>query len=176
MELQIRPATVEDAPRLLEIYSYYVKQTAVTFEWEVPSLSEFQDRIKKISGKFPYLVCESGGRITGYVYANSFSVRKAYDWTVETSIYLDKDARRLGAGTALYAALEEELQKMGIVNCLAKIAWVQTEDEYLTHDSVLFHEKMGYKHAGLLEKIGMKFDRWYDISIMTKRLRPLQSQ
>lgn len=171
MNFTIRPATIEDAPRLLEIYSWYIKETAVTYEWEVPSVEEFADRIRKISAKFPYLVAEDGeGKILGYVYASSFSERKAYDWTVETSIYVDKDARRMGAGKLLYDSLEAELKKMGIINLLAKIAWVEKEDEYLSHDSVLFHEKSGYVHAGLLKEIGKKFDRWYDIVMMTKRI------
>ena len=41
----IRNATVEDAQALLDIYSYYVKDTAISFEYEVPSLEEFRDRI-----------------------------------------------------------------------------------------------------------------------------------
>ncbi len=170
-DYKIRPVAEADAERLLEIYSYYIKETAVTFEWEVPSLQEFQERIKKISSKFPYLVCEkTNGKITGYVYASSFSERKAYDWTVETSIYLDKDERRAGTGRALYEELEKELMKKGIVNLLAKIAWSEKEDEYITHDSVLFHEKMNYQHAGVLKEIGMKFGKWYDIVMMVKKL------
>lgn len=169
--IKIRPAVLEDAPRLLEIYEYYIRETAVTFEWEVPSLEEFENRIKKISAKFPYFVSENEeGKITGYVYAGSFSERKAYDWTVETSIYLDKDERRNGTGTALYKALEEALQKMGIVCLIAIIAWSEQEDEFLKHDSVLFHGKSGYENSGVLKKVGYKFDRWYDIVMMTKHL------
>lgn len=170
-DYKIRPVVEEDASRLLEIYSYYIKETAVTFEWDVLSLQDFQERIKKITSRFPYLVCENqNGKIIGYVYASSFSERKAYDWTVETSIYLDKEERRAGAGRALYEELEKELKKKGIVNLLAKIAWSETEDQFITHDSVLFHEKMGYEHSGLLKKIGKKFGNWYDIVMMVKKI------
>ena len=173
-EIKIRPAKIEDAERLLEIYSYYIKETAVTYEWDVLTVESFADRIRKITSKFPYLVCEDeNGKIQGFVYASSFSERKAYDWTVETSIYLDKDARRMGAGSALYEALETELKKMDIVNLIAKIAWCEKEDEYLTHDSVLFHTKAGYEYSGTLKSVGKKFGRWYDIVMMTKRIAPL---
>ena len=100
--LKIRDAQIDDAQRLLEIYSHYVLDTAVSFEYEVPSLDEFKERIKNIKKKYPYLVCEKDGKIIGYVYASAYSERAAYDWTVETSIYVDKECHRNGAGSLLY--------------------------------------------------------------------------
>lgn len=194
MDFIIRPAGVQDAPRLLEIYSYYIKETAITFEWEVPTVEEFAHRIESISQKHPYIVAETvledslktsaltnstppnstpanaSPRILGYAYGHAFSERKAYDWTIEPSIYVDKEARGLGLGKALYAELEKQLKAQGVKNLIAKVAWSEVEDEYLTHASVLFHEKQGYKRAGLLEKVGLKFHRWYDIAMMQKKL------
>ena len=76
-ELKIRDAQLEDAQRLVEIYSHYVLNTAVSFECTAPSVEEFADRIKNIKTKFPYLVCEKDGKIIGYVYASSYSSRAA---------------------------------------------------------------------------------------------------
>ena len=67
--MTIRSVKVEDAKRLVEIYSYYITDTAVSFEYAVPSVEEFAHRIKKISDRYPYLVCLSGEKIIGYVYA-----------------------------------------------------------------------------------------------------------
>ena len=92
--LIIRKVKPEDAERLVDIYSYYVEKTAVSFEYEVPSVEEFQKRIKHITEKYPYLVCEKDGEIIGYVYASEYSSREAYSWTVGTSIYIDKEYRR----------------------------------------------------------------------------------
>lgn len=166
----IRPAEEKDAARLLEIYAYYIEETAVTFEWEKPSLEEFKERIRTISKKYPYLVVEEDSRILGYVYVHPFSERKAYDWTLESSVYVDKNCRRCGLGHLLYEALEEKLIPLGIKNLIAKVAYCKEEDEYLTHASVIFHEKSGYKIVGCLEKVGQKFDRWYDIMMMQKVL------
>ena len=83
----IRNATADDAARLVEIYSHYVLNTAVSFEYDVPSVEEFAGRIKRITAKYPYLVCEVDGKIAGYAYASSYSPRQAYDWTATTSIY-----------------------------------------------------------------------------------------
>lgn len=168
--LKIRDAKVEDAERLVGIYSHYVTDTAVSFETEAPSVEEFEKRISKISAKYPYLVCEKDGVIVGYVYAGSYSPRAAYNWTVTTSIYVDKDMRGGGVGSALYDALEERLRKQGIVNLLAAIAYLDEEDEYITHDSYKYHLRKGYEKVAHMKKVGKKFDRWYDILWLQKRL------
>ncbi len=169
-DLVIRDARPEDAARLVEIYAHYVEKTAVSFEYDVPTVEEFETRIRKISANYPYLVCEKDGRIVGYVYAGQYSAREAYSWTVTTSIYLDENCRRQGIGTALYAELEKRLKERGIVNLLAGIAFSEKEDEYLTHDSVKFHTKEGYKKVAQMESVGKKFDRWYDLIWMQKKI------
>ncbi|MBO4532749.1 MAG: N-acetyltransferase [Treponema sp.] len=169
-ELKIRDAQLEDAARLVEIYSHYVLDTAVSFEYAVPSVEEFADRIKNIKTKFPYLVCEKDGKIIGYVYASSYSSRAAYDWTVSTSIYVDKDCRRNGAGALLYKELKKRLKEKGIINLLAGVAFCENEDEYLTHDSQKFHLKMGYSEVAHMKGVGKKFERWYDIKWFQKKI------
>ena len=89
----IRIAAKEDAKALLDIYRYYVKHTAITFEYETPTIEEFEKRIENTLKKYPYLVEEENGKIYGYAYAGAFKERAAYDWSVETTIYVDKDAR-----------------------------------------------------------------------------------
>ena len=130
-EVQIRNASVNDAERLLEIYSYYVQNTAITFEYSVPSLSEFKDRISNTIKRYPYLVIERDDVIQGYAYAGAFVGRAAYDWSCELTVYLDHTARKCGLGRKIYEALEEKLSKMGITNLYACIGYPQVEDEYL---------------------------------------------
>lgn len=164
----IRTATPSDAGRLLEIYGWYVENTAVSFEYEVPTLEEFRRRVENTLRRYPYLVIEEGGRVMGYAYAGPFKGRTAYDWSCEVTIYLDRDARRQGLGRRLYAALEAALGQMGIVNLYACIAVPAAEDEYLTLDSVRFHAHMGYREAGRFHQCGYKFHRWYDMVWMEK--------
>lgn len=167
---RIRIAEPGDARRLLEIYAPYVKQTAVTFEYEVPSAEEFQRRIEFILKRYPYLVAERDGEITGYAYAGIFNERPAADWAVETAVYVERSRRRSGAGRALYNALEEMLLRQNILNVNACIACPEAEDEYLTYDSIRFHEHMGYRMAGRFHQCGYKFGRWYDLVWMEKHL------
>ena len=62
----IREATINDASRLLEIYGYYVQETAISFEYEIPSVEEFRERIERTLVRYPYLVLEEEGLVLGY--------------------------------------------------------------------------------------------------------------
>lgn len=170
-ECKIRTALPEDAGKLLAIYAPYVEKTAITFEFEVPSLEEFRGRIEKTLEKYPYYVAVEGTEIVGYAYAGEFKGRAAYDWAVETSIYIREDKKHCGIGRKLYEALEETLGRQGILNVNACIAYPRQEDDpYLTKDSVAFHERQGYKMAGRFHACGYKCGRWYDMVWMEKQI------
>ena len=168
----IRDARPDDCARLLEIYSYYIENTAVTYECAVPSREEFRARIGNTLTRYPYLVIEDGGVILGYAYAGPLVRRAAADHSCEVSIYLDRDARRRGLGRQLYEALEARLKAMGIRNLYAVIAWTDRPDEYLNADSAEFHARLGYVKAGHLHGCGLKFGRWYDLIWMEKHIGP----
>ncbi|WP_026652269.1 GNAT family N-acetyltransferase [Butyrivibrio proteoclasticus] len=171
--MRIEKVTTNDAKELLSIYAPYVTDTAITFEYEVPSLEEFTGRIINISSKFPYIkAVDDNGTILGYAYASSFKGRAAYDWSVEMTVYVAKDKRQTGVGTALYDALEESLKNMGILNANACIAFLGEgkTDEHLTDDSFYFHDKRGYKLVGTFHDSGFKFGTWYDMIWMEKML------
>ena len=122
-QILLRTARPSDAARLVEIYAPYVTDTAITFEYEVPSVEEFRSRIEKTLERYPYIVAEQNGRIMGYAYASAFARRAAYNWSVELSIYLDMEIRRQGIGGRLYQAMEEILKEMHILNMNACISW-----------------------------------------------------
>lgn len=164
----IRDAKLSDAPRLLEIYSYYVKNTAITFEYNVSSLEEFRHRMKNITLRYPYIVLEADGKVMGYAYAGSFIGRAAYDWSCEMTVYLDRTAKKQGFGRKIYEAMEQRLKDMGILNLYACIGYIDKEDEYLNHNSADFHTHLGYKTVGTFKKCGYKFGRWYDMIWMEK--------
>ena len=166
----VRIARPEDAESLLEIYAPYVENTAITFEYDVPSLEEFRSRIEHTLSRYPYFVAERDGEILGYVYASAFKERAAYAWSVETSIYIRTDAKRLGLGKLLYTALEEALGLQNITNVNACIAHPAAPDEYLTLNSEQFHEHLGYRLVGRFTGCAYKFGRWYDMVWMEKHI------
>lgn len=164
----VRNAALGDAERILEIYSHYVENTAISFEYETPALEEFRRRMENTMKRYPYLVIERDGRIQGYAYAGAFIGRAAYDWSCTLSIYLDREARGSGLGRVLYEAIEDKLRDMGILNLYACIAYPENEDEYLSKNSAEFHAHMGFKKAGEFQKCGFKFGRWYNMIWMEK--------
>lgn len=166
----IRPAAVSDAEQLLKIYAPYVEKTVISFECEVPTIEEFEKRIKNTLKSYPYIVAEQEGRILGYAYAGAFKARAAYDWSVETTIYLDKNVQKKGLGKRLYLALEDICKHMGILNMYACIGYPEVEDEYLTKNSADFHEHLGYRLVGEFKQCGYKFDRWYNMIWMEKMI------
>ena len=159
---------MQDAARLLAIYSYYVENTAISFEYEVPSLTEFTSRITNTLKKYPYLVVEEDGVAQGYSYAGPFKERAAYGRSCELSIYVDRGAKGRGYGRKLYEAMEAALKNMGIMNMYACIADPITEDEYLTKKSEQFHQHLGFLKVGEFHKCAYKFGRWYNMIWMEK--------
>ena len=160
--ITIRDARIEDGKELLAIYKPYVEKTAITFEYEVPTEEEFENRVAKTLEKYPYLVAlDEREQIIGYTYASAFKGRKAYDWSVETSIYIAEGRHGEGLGKQLYQKLEAILKEMGICNMCACIAYPNPESE-------CFHEKLGYKTVAHFHKSGFKMGKWYDMIWMEK--------
>ena len=169
--ITLRTATPADAAQIREIYAPYVRETAITFEYEVPSVEELAQRISHTLAHYPYLVAESDeGRIVGYAYAGAYYDRAAYSRSVEVSIYVEAGLHGKGIGKRLYEELERELGERGFLNLTACIAWIDQPCRYLTHQSPIFHHHMGYEQCAHFHKIGYKFDRWFDVIWMEKML------
>ena len=169
-DIIIRKACLEDAADILAIYAPYVENTAISFEYEAPSLEEFRHRMRHHMEKYPYLVAEQNGKLLGYAYAAAFHPRKAFQWLAETSIYLAPQAQGLGLGRRLYEALEKALRDMHIIDMYAIVASPSQEDEYLTHHSEQFHLHLGFETVARLDNCGYKFGHWYHVLWMKKTL------
>lgn len=166
--VSVRNATMADAERILEIYDYYVKNTAITFEYNTPSIEEFKKRMELTMNYYPYFVIEREREIQGYAYAGPFIGRAAYDWSCEVTVYLDYNELNRGMGRTIYETLETDLQEMGILNLYACIGYPENNDEYLTTNSADFHAHMGFAKIGEFHKCGYKFGRWYNMIWMEK--------
>lgn len=169
-QVVFRNATVDDAAKLVEIYRYYVEETAITFEWTVPTVEEFRSRMEQTMKKYPYIVAEVEGQLIGYAYAGAFVAREAYDRCVEATIYLHRNYRGRSVGKRMYALMEHILKRMNILNIYVCIAYPETDDEYLTTNSAAFHAHLGWRTVGRFKKCGYKFGRWYDMIWMEKMI------
>lgn len=166
----LRFATPEDAEAILDIYKYYILNTAITYEKEVPSVQEFRGRIEKTLEKYPYIVCIRDGEIVGYAYASRLHPRVAYDYSAESSIYVRYGLTKGGVGRALNDALEKILKLQNVQTLAACIATPEEPDQYLNRNSVEYHMHMGYRMIGEFKRCAYKFDRWYNMVWMEKWL------
>lgn len=161
----IREATATDAPRLAEIYNYYIERSIATFE-EVPlTEEEMALRIERVTRTYPWIIAERDGEILGYAYASPFKGRSAYNRTAETSIYLDREATARGVGSRLYRTLLDRLGIMGFHSAIGVLAVPNPPSEAL-------HEKMGFKKVGVLRDAGYKFGAYIDVAYYQAMLSP----
>jgi phosphinothricin acetyltransferase len=169
MTTAIRLAQADDAERLAAIYAPYVRSTAISFESDPPTGDEMQNRIAKTLEFMPWLVCDRGGQILGYAYADRFRARAAYQWSVSVSIYVDSETHRKGVGRALYTSLFGILKLQGIHNLYAGITLPDVGG------SVGFHRSIGFMQIGLEASVGYKLGAWHHVSMWHLLLSPLVS-
>ena len=174
--MEIRIATEQDAEAIRSIYAPYVEKTAITFEYDVPSIEEFRRRIAVTLEEYPYFVAVEDGKVVGYAYAGAFYGRAAYKHSAEVSVYVSERQRGHGAGKLLYRHLESTLACQNVFVLYACITAAEREgDPYVTDASLRFHEKMGYQLVGRHNRCGYKLGRWYSVVWMEKSLadRPI---
>ncbi len=152
----IRLATERDAEQIADIYAPNVTDTVISFEFEPPSADEMRRRIEVTLERYPWLVCERQGRVLGYAYASAHSSRAAYQWSVDVSVYVHEDARRLGVGRALYASLFAALDLQGFYNAYAGATLPNPA-------SVGLHESVGFRRVGVYRGVGYKLGAWHDV-------------
>ncbi len=169
--MNIRLAAADDAEAILAIYAPYVRDTAITFEYDVPGLGEFRSRVTETLKNYPYLVAEEDGNIVGYAYAGPVRTRAAYRHSAEMTVYVARECRRRGIGKKLYRELEKLLLRQNVFAVYACVtSSVRADDPYVTDASVRFHEKMGYAETGVFHQCGNKFGRWYGVIWLEKNL------
>jgi len=151
-----RDATENDAPAIAAVYNPYITDFLTSFEKDPVSPEGMAERIRTVQVRYPWLVCEVGGEVLGYAYANRWKERHAYHYCAECAVYLRTDAGGRGLGTALYTELLRRLPACDVKVAIGCIA--------LPNDaSVALHEKMGFEKVGHFPRVGYKFGQWIDI-------------
>ena len=165
MKLVIRSYKAGDASSASCIYAHYVLNSTASFETVPPDAKTLNARLEShLSAGFPVLVAEVGGRLVGYAYASAYRPRKAYQWTIENSVYVADEAVGQGVGRALMSALIADAKAAGYHQMLAVIT--ADHGDAIDNASMAFHRSMGFEQTGRLLKIGYKHDRWLDTVMM----------
>ncbi len=154
--MNIRPATLNDAAQIAEIYNYYILNSHQTFETDPLTGEEMEKRIMEISEQYPYLVAEENDEIVGYAYAARFRFREAYKYSAEVSIYVKNETKQKGIGTEMYLKLFKELAETDIH---ALVAGISLPNEA----GIRFHERLGFSKVAHFKEIGYKLGRWVDV-------------
>ena len=152
----IRNVKTCDAKDIALIYNYYIEISTITFETEPVSVEEMAARIADISEKYPYFVYEESGKVAGYCYVTSWKKKAAYNKTVESTIYIDKDFQGKGIGRALVNKLINELREKSFHAVIACITIPNPT-------SVKLHEELGFRQVSEFKEVGYKFEKWLDV-------------
>ena len=152
----IRLATERDAEAVADIYAPNVTDAVISFEAEPPDADEMRRRIEVTLERYPWLVCERRGRVSGYAYAGAHGSRAAYQWSVDVSVYVHGEAHRTGVGRALYASLFAALRLQGFYSAYAGATLPNPA-------SVGLHEAMGFRPVGVYRGAGYKMGAWHDV-------------
>jgi L-amino acid N-acyltransferase YncA len=163
MNVVIRLARASDASVIAAIYRPYVEATRVSFEEEAPDAAEIARRMD--SPLHPWLVAEADERVVGYASSAPYHRRRAYRWTVETSVYLAADAQGRGVGKSLLSALLDLLTRQQYVTAIGAIALPNAA-------SIALHRRLGFALAGTYRGVGFKLDAWTDVSLWQRDLAP----
>jgi phosphinothricin acetyltransferase len=153
--LRIRLAVPEDAGAIAAIYAPAVTDNSTSFEVVAPDAVEMAKRIATITQRYPWIVSDDDGIVTGYAYGSMHRARYAYQWSAEVSAYVRDDYQRRGIGQALYTSLFAILALQGYRNAFAGITLPNQA-------SVEFHKAMGFSVIGIFHRIGYKFGEWHD--------------
>ena len=162
----IRDAKPDDAARIAEIYNPYILETTITFEETPVSSEEISKRIGQLKDNdHPWLVMEVEDNLVGYAYASPWRTRPAYRFTLESTIYMDRQFARKGWGSSLYSALLDRLKGQGIHAVIGSIALPNPK-------SIRLHEKLGFVKVAHFQEVGFKFRRWIDVGFWQLTFNP----
>lgn len=159
----IRNAAESDGAVIAEIYNPYITDLVTSFEVEPVTADVMNQRIQRVTSRYPWLVYEDDGAILGYAYASRWKERAAYDYCAETTVYLRQGSVGRGIGTLLYSELLRQLADQGVKVAIGCIALPNEA-------SVALHEKLGFQKVGHFPAVGFKMDSWIDIGYWRKAL------
>ncbi|MEX1254477.1 MAG: N-acetyltransferase family protein [Dehalococcoidia bacterium] len=166
IDATVRHARDNDLPRLTEIYNHYILTTPITFDIEPYTVEQRREWLAQFAERGPHrlFVAEQDGVVLGYAGSHKFRDRRAYDTTIEVTIYCAPEATGRGIGALLYGALFDAVRDEDLRLAIAGMT--------LPNDaSTALHERFGFTLTGVMHDVGRKFDRYWDVAWYEKRLQ-----
>lgn len=159
----VRAAELRDAAAIAAVLNPVIRDSTISFKPNELTLDEVSDLIATAPGIF---VAEAAGNVVGFASYDQFRSGLGYARSMEHSIILGPDARGYGTGRALMAAVEDHARAAGVGSL-----WAGVSGE--NPGGVAFHTRLGFETIAVLPKVGFKFERWLDLTLMRKWLQPV---
>lgn len=154
----IREATEKDLKDILAIYNDALLHTTAVYAYQPQTLEYRQVWYEqKIREGYPILVCEQDNKVVGFATFGPFRAWPAYKYSIEHSVYVDKEYRKKGIATSLMKELIAVAKEREYMTLIAGI-------DAANEKSIAMHKNFGFVHAGTIQKAGYKFDRWLDLA------------
>jgi len=162
--VDIRVVTEDDAEAILELYAPIVRDTAISFEDDVPTVEGMRRRIRDTLVTYPWFVAEEDGVLLGYGHAGPLRTRAAYRWSAEVSMYIRDGVRHTGLGTAIGMKVTEALWRMGVCTLFGGTTLPNPASEAI-------YRRSGFEQVGVWRNAGFKLGRWHDVGWWQRALR-----
>ena len=164
MDIQIRNYQTKDCATILDIINDAILNSTALYDYHPRSLEQQLAIFEDKRGKgFPIIVAEMNSEVVGFGYFSEFRFREAYKFTVEHSVYSDKNYIGKGIGKLLLTELIQRAKKQ---NLHTMIGVIDSENT----NSIDFHKKFGFEEVGFIKESGYKFDRWLHSVFVQKML------
>jgi L-amino acid N-acyltransferase len=158
--IQIRNATEQDLPAILDIYNDVIVNTTAVYDYEPHTLEMRRAwfNTKKEQG-FPVFVAEDDGKLLGLSSIGPFRAWAAYQYSVENSVYVASEARGRGIGKLLIPPLIEAARQLKLHTIIAGI-------DASNEASIRLHRRFGFEEVAHFKQVGWKFNRWLDLKFL----------
>ena len=163
----LRPARLDDAEAIRQIYNAEVTTTTVTFDIVPRTLADQVRYLSDRSGAHAVIVATDAddGTVVGYGALSPWRSKPAYATSVEDSVYVHRDHQGRGIGRLLVAELARVATAHGFHAVFARIVGGHEA-------SIRLHETLGFEVVGTEREVGRKFGRWLDVVLMERLLGP----
>ena len=149
-----------DIEAVNSLYNNYIRETPFTFDIEEKTLSQKKEwfKIFKKDSPFQCVVAYENDILIGFASSRPFRDKEAYESSIETSVYISEKYIGKGFGKLLMQDLLSKIDGYGINRAYAFITEPNNASERL-------HILLGFKKIGVLNKVGKKFGKFWNVGI-----------
>lgn len=163
-EIEVRPATDDDIPAIVEIYNYAILHTTATADYDPVTIEARMAWLRERNAEgYAVLAAVSGESVVGWAALNPFKPKRGYQYTAENSVYVHHEHLGRGIGKRLLAELLDCGRQQGLHSIVALIDSANTP-------SITLHERFGFVTVGIMPQAIFKFDQWLNVAFLQRIL------